>query len=78
MEAATLDANVFISAFISPAGTPNQLWQAWRRGRFALVSSDHIVNVTLQKLRAPRLAARYPVSGTELALFQALVMTEKG
>jgi uncharacterized protein len=73
MVPATIDANVFVSAFITPAGTPHQIWQAWRRGLFTLVSSDHIVRVTLAKLRSPRLTARHFVSSAELALFEALV-----
>lgn len=73
MIGATLDANVFISAFITPAGTPRRVWQAWRDGRFALISSEHIVGVTLQKPASPRLAERYRVAAAERDLFASLV-----
>ncbi len=73
MTDATIDANVFVSAFITPGGTPHQIWQAWRRDRFELASSEHIIGVTLAKLRSPRLAERYYVASAELALFEALV-----
>jgi uncharacterized protein len=73
MTSATIDVNAFISAFITPTGSPHRVWTAWRRGHFRLISSEHIVLTTLAKLRAPRLASRYPVAETELALFEALV-----
>ncbi len=46
MIAATLDVNVFVSAFITPTGTPHQLCQAWRDAAFILVCSDPSVTAS--------------------------------
>ena len=35
-----LDANVFISAFISLSGIPARVLDAWRAGRFTVISSE--------------------------------------
>jgi hypothetical protein len=35
-----LDTNVLLSALISPHGTADQLYQAWRTGRFTLLTSE--------------------------------------
>jgi putative PIN family toxin of toxin-antitoxin system len=35
-----LDTNVLLSALISPQGAADQLYQAWRTGRFALITSE--------------------------------------
>jgi uncharacterized protein len=35
-----LDTNVLLSALISPHGAADQLYQAWRTGRFLLLSSE--------------------------------------
>jgi putative PIN family toxin of toxin-antitoxin system len=34
-----LDTNVLLSALISPHGAADQLYQAWRTGRFSLITS---------------------------------------
>ena len=48
-----LDTSVLISALISPGGLPDNLYQAWRIGRFSLVSS-------LEQLEEFRRVTRYP------------------
>src|ERR1039458_7101812 len=35
-----LDTNVLVSALISPHGAADQLYQAWRSGRFSLITSE--------------------------------------
>jgi len=35
-----LDTNVLLSALISPHGAADQLYQAWRTGRFTLLTSE--------------------------------------
>jgi putative PIN family toxin of toxin-antitoxin system len=35
-----LDTNVLVSALISPHGAADQLYQAWRTGRFSLITSE--------------------------------------
>jgi putative PIN family toxin of toxin-antitoxin system len=47
-----LDTNVLFSALISPSGTPNEIYKAWRSGRFELVTSN-------EQLDEIRRASRY-------------------
>jgi uncharacterized protein len=48
-----LDTNILLSALISPHGTADQIYRAWRRGKFILVSSE----IQLDELKR---ASRYP------------------
>ena len=48
-----LDTNVLLVALISPFGSPDAIYRAWRYGRFELVTSQ----VQLDELRR---ASRYP------------------
>lgn len=48
-----LDTNVFLSALISPHGTSNIIYRAWRTGKFEIVTS----NIQLDELQR---ASRYP------------------
>ena len=50
-----LDTNVLISALISPGGWPDSLYQAWRTGRFALISSEAQLDEFRRVSRYPRL-----------------------
>ncbi len=48
-----LDSNILLSALISQHGPPHQIYQAWRKRRFVLVTAD----VQIDELRR---ASRYP------------------
>lgn len=48
-----LDTTIFLSALLSPHGTTNAIYQAWRAGKFDVVTS----RVQLDELRR---ASRYP------------------
>ena len=48
-----LDTNVLLGALISPYGTPDTIYRAWRAARFELVTS----NVQIEELRR---VSRYP------------------
>ncbi|MBX9700286.1 MAG: putative toxin-antitoxin system toxin component, PIN family [Acetobacteraceae bacterium] len=48
-----LDSNILLSALISPHGPPHRIWQAWRDGRFDLVTCP----IQLEEIRR---ASRYP------------------
>jgi uncharacterized protein len=47
-----LDSNIFLSALLSPHAPPHRIYQAWRQGRFELVTST----IQLDELRR---ASRY-------------------
>lgn len=50
-----LDTNVLVSALISPGGAPDILYQAWRDGRFTLVTSEEQLDEFRRVSRYPRL-----------------------
>ena len=54
-----LDANVLVSAILSPGGTPVQILTAWRGEQFDLVLSDAILAEIGRVLRYPRIARRH-------------------
>lgn len=72
---AVLDVNVFISAIITRFGIPRRIWEAWRQGRFTLISSDPIINTTGAKLLLPRIARRYDIGAEHVRIFDTLVRT---
>jgi putative PIN family toxin of toxin-antitoxin system len=50
-----LDANVFVSAYINPEGTPGQIIQSFLRdGSFELVLSEQIIDEVLGALAYPK------------------------
>jgi predicted nucleic acid-binding protein len=49
-----LDANVFVSAYINPEGTPGQIIQSFlRHGSFELVLFEPIIEEVLEALAYP-------------------------
>ena len=60
-----LDANVFLSALISPHGAPDIIYQAWRARRFELVTStvqlDELYYELLRVSNYPKLRAILPM-----------------
>lgn len=59
MTRVVLDANVFVSAILSPKGAPARILRAWRDGRFQLVVSEPILAEIAQVLRYPRIQKRH-------------------
>jgi putative PIN family toxin of toxin-antitoxin system len=55
-----LDTNVLFSALISPSGTPNEIYRAWRSGRFELVTSHEQLDEIRRASRYPKLKAVVP------------------
>lgn len=50
---AVLDTNVLLSGFVSSAGAPARLLDAWRAGVFELVLSEHILEEFRRNLDQP-------------------------
>lgn len=50
-----LDTNILISALISPQGTTDRLYQAWKNKRFTLVSSEEQLDEFRRVTRYPKL-----------------------
>jgi len=54
-----LDMNVFVSSLLSTEGTPAQLLNAWREGRYMLVTSPAIIAEVVEVLESPRISKKY-------------------
>jgi uncharacterized protein len=63
---AVLDANVLVSALVSPGGIPAQVLRAWRDERFHLVASQAILSEIDQVLRYAKVRKRHGMSDNEI------------
>jgi hypothetical protein len=52
-----LDTNILLSALISPHGSPDIIYRAWRAGRFELVTSTTQLDELRRASRYPKLKA---------------------
>jgi putative PIN family toxin of toxin-antitoxin system len=59
---AVLDANVLISALLSPSGAPAPLLLAWQGGHFELIVSGTLLGELKRALAYPKLRTRIPVN----------------
>jgi hypothetical protein len=69
MMRAVLDANVFVSALLSPRGIPARILTAWRAEWFDLVISEAILEEISRILRYPKIAARHQWTEARLHTF---------
>jgi uncharacterized protein len=69
---AVLDVNVLISAAIMRRGIPYTLLAAWQAGRFAVVTSEHIITQLSIKLRSDKLR-RYGLSTADIRAVTSLL-----
>ncbi len=66
---AVLDANVFVSAILSPRGVPAKILAAWRAELFSLVISEPILDEIGRVLRYPRIEKRHRWSEERIQTF---------
>ena len=66
---AVLDANVFVSALLSPRGFPSKILAAWHAERFHLVISPAILEEISRVFHYPKIALRHHWSEGESGLF---------
>jgi len=64
-----LDANVLVSAILSPRGAPAQILTAWRAAQFDLVISRAILAELNRVLHYPKIAKRHRWSEEQLQAF---------
>ena len=64
-----LDANVLVSAILSPRGAPAQILTAWRAAHFDLVISHAILAELARVFRYPKIAKRHRWSEEQLQAF---------
>jgi putative PIN family toxin of toxin-antitoxin system len=62
-----LDTNLFVSAFISPAGTPNQLLQLWEQGRIILLTSSELIHEVDSVLHRASIKERYHLTEEQIS-----------
>jgi uncharacterized protein len=74
---AVLDANVFVSAVLTPGGPPGQVIRALADGRFDLIISQPIIRDVVDVLARPRVARRYRVPAERIQDIVTL-MRERG
>jgi hypothetical protein len=68
---AVLDANVLVSGFLSPGGTPGMVIAAWREQCFLLITSLAILTEIERVLSSPKIARRHGWSAPKLRAFLA-------
>ena len=66
---AVLDANVFVSALLSPGGFPSKILDAWRLEKFQLLTSFAILEEISRVLQYPKIADRHGWSKEKIRLF---------
>ena len=66
MMRAVLDANVLVSALVSPNGVPAEVLKAWRDERFQPVTSQAILSEIDRVLRYSKIRKRHGMSDTEI------------
>jgi hypothetical protein len=70
-----IDTNVLVSGVISDKGSPRKVFELWRDGRFALVSSPELLEEVGHVLRYPRIQQRYRLSESDILAFLHLLST---
>lgn len=68
-----LDANVLISAVISPRGNPAQILRLWEREEFELVVSLPTLEELERVIHYPRIRERYNLSEEDIEQFLQLI-----
>jgi putative PIN family toxin of toxin-antitoxin system len=68
-----LDANVLISAVISPRGTPGQILRLWEAQEFEVVLSPPILKEVERVIHYPRIQERYDLSEEYVGQFLEFV-----
>ncbi len=69
MIVAVIDANVFVSAVLSLAGTPARVLDSWRAERFVLILSTAILEETYRALQYPKIVVRHRWSESQVRAF---------
>ncbi len=71
-----LDTNVIVSAVISDKGAPRRIYEAWREGRFNLVTAPVLIVEVDGVLRRPKIQQRYRLTDIDIASQLLLLSTQ--
>lgn len=69
-----IDTNVWVSAFINPAGSPARLHRAWLANRFQVVVSLPLLDELSDVLTRPRITRKYPIQSNDVEEFLQLLI----
>ncbi len=68
-----LDANVFVSALISPLGAPAEILRLWEEEAFGVMISPAILEEIARVLRYPKIQKAYNLAEEEIKVFFKLI-----
>jgi putative PIN family toxin of toxin-antitoxin system len=71
-----LDTNVFVSSLLVKVVLPAQVQDAWRSGRYVLVTSDAILAETRATLNYSRIRRKYAVTDEEIEQLVSLIQQD--
>src|SRR5262245_1775216 len=71
-----LDTNQFVSSLLVKQGLPARLLQAWRKGAFALVTSEAILQEIQRVLSYPRIRKKYNIHPKDIEALLELLERE--
>jgi uncharacterized protein len=71
-----LDTNVFISSLLSAQGLPAQVLNAWREGKYMLVTSPPIIGEIVDVLESPRISKKYSIRPADIKQIVDLLETD--
>ncbi len=74
MISAVLDTNVLASGAVSAYNPPGQILDAWRLGKFELITSEHIIDELYCTFQKPYFQKH--VNGNDIAAFIELLQNE--
>lgn len=70
---ALLDTNVWVSAFLKPAGPPGRVVSRWLKAEFEVITSLPQLTEIAEVLRRPRLTRRFEYPQAEVEAFLRLI-----
>lgn len=70
---ALIDTNVWISALLNPTGHPARVIEAWRTGRFTVLTSPGLLDELADVLSRPRLQRKYDLNIEIISAYLTLI-----
>jgi putative PIN family toxin of toxin-antitoxin system len=71
-----LDTNVFVSSLLSTQGLPARVLNAWREGKYLLVTSPPIIAEIVAVLESPRISKKYFIRPEDIEQLVDLLKTD--
>ena len=71
-----LDTNVFVSSLLSTQGMSAFVVNAWREGRYLLITSPPIIAEIVEVLESPRISGKYGIRPEDIEQLVELLKTD--